>query len=106
MLRKALSLSGMPYKSGGICSETEGRMAPFCSFCSRLGGNAPKSEAATGLARAIFIRHLPILDGYAPKNHWILGRVTGWSCSGLRKLTLTIPMGHADFAKIRFGKFG
>lgn len=81
-------------------------MAPFCSFCSRLGGNAPKSEAATGLARAIFIRHLPILDGYAPKNHWILGRVTGWSCSGLRKLTLTIPMGHADFAKIRFGKFG
>lgn len=86
MLRKALSLSGMPYKSGGICSETEGRMAPFCSFCSRLGGNAPKSEAATGLARAIFIRHLPILDGYAPKNHWILSRVTGWSCSGLRSL--------------------
>lgn len=86
MLRKALSLSGMPYKSGGICSETEGRMAPFCSFCSRLGGNAPKSEAATGLARAIFIRHLPILDGYAPKNHWILGRVTGWSCSELRSL--------------------
>ena len=68
MLRKALSLSGMPYKSGCICSETEGRMAPFCSFCSRLGGNAPKSEAATGLARAIFKSYLPILDGYAPKQ--------------------------------------
>lgn len=43
-------------------------MAPFCSFCSRLGGNAPKSEAATGLAHAIFIRFLPILGGYAPKK--------------------------------------
>ena len=30
MLRKALNLSDMPYKSGCICSETEGR--PFAPF--------------------------------------------------------------------------
>lgn len=53
MLRKALNLSDMPYKSGCICSETEGRRAPFCPSCPRLGGNAPKSEAADVLARAI-----------------------------------------------------
>lgn len=68
MLRKALSLSGMPYKSGCTCSETEGRRAPFCPFRTRLGGNAPKSEAAAGLARAIFIRFLPFLGGHAPKK--------------------------------------
>ena len=68
MLRKALSLSDMPYKSGCICSETEGRWAPFCPFCPRLGGNAPKSEAADGLARAIFIRFLAFLGGDAPKK--------------------------------------
>lgn len=68
MLRKALSLSDMPYKSGCICSETEGRRAPFCPFCTRLGGNAPKSEAADSLARAIFIRFLAFLGGDAPKK--------------------------------------
>lgn len=52
MLRKALNLSGVPYKSGCTCSETEGRPAPFCPFRSHLGGNAPKSGAAAGLARA------------------------------------------------------
>lgn len=67
MLRKALSLSDMPYKSGCICSETEGRRAPFCPFCTRLGGDAPKREAAAGLARAIFIRFLAFLGGDAPK---------------------------------------
>ena len=68
MLRKALNLSDMPYKSGCICSETEGRWAPFCPFCTRLGGNAPKREAAAGLARAIFIRFLAFLGGDAPKK--------------------------------------
>ena len=68
MLRKALILSGMPYKSGCTCSETEGRRALFYPFWPRLGGNAPKSEAAAGLARAIFIRFLPSLGGYAPKK--------------------------------------
>ena len=66
MLRKALSLSDMPYKSGCICSETEGRRAPFCPSCPRLGGNAPKTEAADVLARAIFIRFLAFLGGDAP----------------------------------------
>lgn len=66
MLRKALNLSDMPYKSGCICSETEGRRAPFCPSCPRLGGNAPKSEAADVLARAIFIRFLAFLGGDAP----------------------------------------
>ena len=78
MLRKALNLNTIPYKSGCTCSETEGRRAPFAPFCPRLGGNAPKSEVAAGLARAIFIRFLPFLGGYAPKKHWILGRETGW----------------------------
>ncbi len=41
MLRKALNLSEVPYKSGCTCSETEGRPAPFCLFHSRLGGNDP-----------------------------------------------------------------
>lgn len=59
MLRKALNLSEVPYKSGCTCSETEGRPAPFCLFRSRLGGNAPKSGAAAGLTRAFFIRFLP-----------------------------------------------
>lgn len=68
MLRKALNLSDMPYKSGCICSETEGRRAPFCSFCTCLGGDAPKREAAAGLARAIFIRFLAFLGGDAPKK--------------------------------------
>jgi hypothetical protein len=68
MLRKALALRRFPYKSGCKCSETEGRRAPFDPFCTRLGGNAPKSEAAAGLARAIFIRFLPFLGGYTPKN--------------------------------------
>ena len=68
MLRKALSLSLFPYKSGCKCSETEERRAPFAPSCPRLGGNAPKSGAAAGLARAIFIRFLPFLGGYAPKN--------------------------------------
>lgn len=39
-----------------------------CKGNKQVGGNAPKSEAATDLARAIFIRYLPILDGYAPKK--------------------------------------
>ena len=68
MLRKALNLSGVPYKSGCTCSETEERRAPFCPICSHLGGNAPKSEAAASLARAIFIRFLPFLGGYTPKK--------------------------------------
>lgn len=68
MLRKALNLSAVPYKSGCTCSETEGRPAPFCPFRSRLGGNAPKSRAAAGLARAFFIRFLPFLGGYTPKK--------------------------------------
>lgn len=68
MLRKALNLSDMPYKSGCICSETKGRRAPFCPSCPRLGGNAPKREAAAGLARAIFIRFLAFLGGDAPKK--------------------------------------
>ena len=78
MLRKALALRRFPYKSGCKCSETEGRRAPFAPFCLRLGGHAPKSGAADGLARAIFIRFLPFLSGYAQKKHWILGRETGW----------------------------
>ena len=68
MLRKALALNRFPFKSGCKCSETEGRRAPFAPFCPRLGGNAPKSEAAASLARAIFIRFLPFLGGYTPKN--------------------------------------
>ena len=56
MLRKALTLSEQPYKSGCKCSEKEGRRAPFVPFCTRLGGNAPKKEKPAGLARAIFIR--------------------------------------------------
>ena len=68
MLRKALNLSGVPYKSGCTCSETEERRAPFCPFCSHLGGNAPKTEAADVLARAIFIRFLAFLGGDAPKK--------------------------------------
>lgn len=68
MLRKALNLSGVPYKSGCTCSETEERRAPFCPFCSHLGGNAPKSGAAAGLTRAFFIRFLPFLGGYTPKK--------------------------------------
>lgn len=67
MLRKALSLSGIPYKNGCTCSETEGRLAPYGFFYSRLGGNTPKKGAAIGLARAFFIRFLPILGAYAPK---------------------------------------
>ena len=58
MLRKALALRRFPYKSGCICSESEGRRAPFDPFCPRLGGDAPKREAAGRLARAIFIRFL------------------------------------------------
>ena len=68
MLRKAFRLSGMPYKSGCTCSEKQRRRAPFCPFCPRLGGNAPKSEAAAGLAHAFFIRFLPFLGGHAPKK--------------------------------------
>ena len=68
MLRKALNLSDMPYKSGCICSETEGRRAPFCPLCTRLGGDAPKREAAAGLVLAIFIRFLAFLGGDAPKK--------------------------------------
>ena len=68
MLRKALNLSGIPYKSGCTCSETEERRAPFCPICSHLGGNAPKSGAAAGLACAIFIRFLAFLGGDAPKK--------------------------------------
>lgn len=68
MLRKALTLSSFPYKSGCVCSETEGRRAPFDQFFPRLGGNAPKSEAAAGLAHAIFIRFLQLLGGFTPKN--------------------------------------
>ena len=68
MLQKALNLSGVPYKSGCTCSETEERRAPFCPICSHLGGNAPKSGAAAGLARAFFIRFLPFLGGYTPKK--------------------------------------
>ena len=68
MLRKALNLSYMPNKSGCICSETEGRWAPFCPFCTRLGGEAPKREAAAGLERAIYIRFLAFLGGDAPKK--------------------------------------
>ncbi len=68
MLRKALNLSDMPYKSGCICSETEGRRAPFCPFCTRLGGDAPKREAAAGLERAIYIRFLAFSGGDAPKK--------------------------------------
>lgn len=73
MLRKALTLNRFPYKSGCKCSETEERRAPFATFCPRLGGNAPKSGAAAGLARAIFIRFLPFLGGYAPKKALDLG---------------------------------
>jgi len=68
MLRKALTLRRFPYKSGCKCSETEGRRAPFAPICTRLGGNAPKSGAAAGLACAIFIRFLPFLGGYTPKK--------------------------------------
>ena len=68
MLRKALNLNSIPYKSGCKCSETEERRAPFDPFCTRLGGNAPKSRMAAGIARAIFIRFLPFLGGYAPKK--------------------------------------
>ena len=71
MLRKALNLSDMPYKSGCICSETEGRRAPFCPSCPRLGGNAPKTEAADGLARAIFIRFLAFLGGDVIAAEWM-----------------------------------
>lgn len=56
MLRKAMNLSEVPYKSGCTCSETEGRPAPFCPFRPRLSGNAPKSRAAAGLARAFFYK--------------------------------------------------
>ena len=66
MLRTALSLSDMPYNSGCICSATEARRAPFCPSCPRLGGNAPKREAAAGLEHAIFIRFLAFLGGDAP----------------------------------------
>ena len=68
MLRKALSFSGFPCKSGCTCSEKWERRAASCPFCPRLGGDAPKSWTAAGLARAIFIRFLPLLGGHAPKN--------------------------------------
>ena len=67
MLRKALTLSRFPYKSGCKCSETDGRRETFAPSCPRLGGDAPKRRAAGGLARALFIRFLPFLGGYTPK---------------------------------------
>ena len=67
MLRKALDLSGSFRKSGCACSEMEERPALFASFCTRLGGDAPKWMTAAGLARAFFYKVLPLLGGHAPK---------------------------------------
>lgn len=52
-----------------------------CKVNEQVGGHAPKSGAAAGLARAIFIRFYRFLGGYTPKKHWIFSRETGWSCS-------------------------
>lgn len=81
MLRKALSLKRFPYKSGCACSEKWGRPSTFALLFTRLGGHAPKSWTAAGLARAFFIRFYRFLGGYTPKKHWIFSRETGWSCS-------------------------
>ena len=53
---------------GAYAPKRRGAGRPFCTFCTRLGGDAPKSEAADGLARAIFIRFLAFLGGDAPKK--------------------------------------
>lgn len=81
MLRKALSLKRFPYKSGCACSEKWGRPSTFALLFTRLGGHAPKSWTAAGLARAFFIRFYRFLGGYTPKKHWIFSCETGWSCS-------------------------
>lgn len=60
MLRKALSLKRFPYKSGCACSEKWGRPSTFALLFTRLGGHAPKSWTAAGLARAFFYKVLPL----------------------------------------------
>ena len=52
-----------------------------CKVNEQVGGHAPKSGAAAGLARAFFYKVYRFLGGYTPKKHWILSRETGWSCS-------------------------
>ena len=89
MLRKALSLKRFPYKSGCACSEKWGRPSTFALLFTRLGGHAPKSWTAAGLARAFFIRFYRFLGGYTPKKHWIFSRETGWSCSEFCSLMKT-----------------
>lgn len=90
MLRKALSLKRFPYKSRCACSEKWGRPSTFALLFTRLGGHAPKSWTAAGLARAFFIRFYRFLGGYTPKKHWIFSRETGWSCSEFCILTIFI----------------
>lgn len=90
MLRKALSLKRFPYKSGCACSEKWGRPSTFALLFTRLGGHAPKSWTAAGLARAFFIRFYRFLGGYTPKKHWIFSRETGWSCSEFCTLILGV----------------
>ena len=107
MLRKALSLRRFPYKSGCACSEKWGRPSTFALLFTRLGGHAPKSWTAAGLARAFFIRFYRFLGGYTPKKHWIFSRETGWSCSEFciqrtDSLRECLRKGDALFLLVRF----
>lgn len=86
MLRKALIANGVLFKNGWRCSEMGRLFAPFHPPRLRLGGNAPKNMAPDSLANAFFKVLAPFLGGHAPKNYWLFGRETGWSCSELSNL--------------------
>lgn len=87
MLRKALIANGVLFKNGWRCSEMGRLFAPFHPPRLRLGGNAPKNMAPDSLANAFFKVLAPFLGGHAPKNYWLFGRETGWSCSELSILS-------------------